>query len=126
MSPELVELLLRKQRLQLAAADQRRGCMALIEHVEAGMNTLTRLQVGLQGLGQTLRAHAPPLVLAGLVVLTWRPRGVLRWAQRGWLLYLGTRRLRSIAGAALAAAGKLRGEIRAHPAATPDQDPTPD
>ncbi len=113
MSPESVELLLRKQRLQLLAADQRRGCVGLIEKVEAGMNTVVRLQASLQGVGRTLKDHAPALALAGLVVLVWRPRGVLRWTQRGWLLYLATRRLRGIWGAALVAVGKLRGEAEA-------------
>lgn len=117
MSPESVELLLRKQRLQLAAADQRRGCLALVDDVEAGMDKLARLQTSLQGLGQSMREHAPALTLAGLAVLVWRPRGVLRWARRGWLLYLGTRRLRSVWGAALAAVGKLRGGAEARSAA---------
>jgi hypothetical protein len=110
MSPKSVALLLRKQRLQFAAAEQRRGCLAVLQEIESGMDRLTRLQTSLRNVGHSLQGHVPALALAGLALLIWRPRGALRWLQRGWLVYLGTQRWRRILDSALVLVRKLRGE----------------
>ena len=122
MSPKSVDLLLRKQRLQLAAAEQRRGCLTVLQDIEAGINRLTRLQTHLRSVRHSLQGHVPALVLAGFALLIWRPRGALRWLQRGWLVYLGTQRWRKILDSTLVLARKLRGE--AERPSPPDADAT--
>ncbi len=93
MSPEQVQLLLRKQRLQLRIAQQRAACVGLLEEVEGLLSTAQRLR----GLGARIaglvREHGSTLGAAlGAMVLLWRPRGALRWLRRGWMLWLGLRR----------------------------------
>lgn len=104
MSPESVDLLLRKQRLQLQAAQQRQACLGMLQDVESGLAKLEGLQAATQSLGKSLRRHATGLSVAGLVLLLWRPRGMLRWLRRGWLVYWGAKRLRTSLNAVLAAA----------------------
>ena len=104
MSPESVDLLLRKQRLQLQAAQQRQACIGMLQDVEAGLAKLESLQAIAQGLGKSLRRHARGLSVASLLLLLWRPRGALRWLRRGWLVYWGGKRLRTALNAVLLAA----------------------
>jgi len=55
-----------------------------------------------------LRRH-PALPVAALTALVVaRPRRVLRWARRGWFVWLGVRRLRAVLLSALAV--RLPGE----------------
>ena len=107
MSPEAVALALRKQRLQLLAAEQRKGCLELLDEVEAVAARVEGLQTRMQILGESLRRHAWVVALAGLALLVVRPRGMMRWLQRGWLVYVGTRRARKAFAAALAAVRNL-------------------
>ena len=107
MSPESVALALRKQRLQLLAAQQRKACLDVLSDVEAVGSHLQRMQARVQTLGDLLRRHAWVVALAGLALLVVRPRGMVRWLQRGWLVYLGTRRARKAFAAALAAVRNL-------------------
>ncbi len=104
MSPESVDLLLRKQRLQLQVAQQRQACIGILQNVESGFAKLESLQAVAQNLGKSLRRHAAGLSVASLLLLLWRPRGVLRWLRRGWLVYWGAKRLRTSLNAVLAVA----------------------
>lgn len=98
MSPRLVELALKKQRLQLqsailrdAFAEQARAwapAFAAADQVRAAINWLRR--------------H-PALPIALLVaLLVARPRALLRLAGRGWLVWSGFKRLRGALMTALA------------------------
>ncbi len=93
MPPEQVQLLLRKQRVQLRIAQQRVACIGLLEEAEGLLSTAQRLR----GLGarsaDVLREHGSALGIAlGALFVLWRPRGALRWLRRGWMLWLGLRR----------------------------------
>ena len=93
MPPEQVQLLLRKQRLQLRIAQQRAACIGLIEEVEGLLSTGQRLRGLGARLAELLRGHSSALGAAlGALFLLWRPRGALRWLRRGWMLWLGLRR----------------------------------
>ena len=98
MSPRLLELALKKQRLRLksailrdAFADQAGAwapAFAAADQVRAGINWLRR--------------H-PALPIAVLVaLLVARPRALLRLAGRGWLVWRGAKRLRGALMTALA------------------------
>ena len=92
MNPELVELALRKQRLQLRSADERD---ALVRHAEA----LTPVFRGVDRVvGGVLwaRDKAPILSGIGIFLLVVRPRAALRWARRGWLGWQLVRRVRTL------------------------------
>ncbi|MBS0368008.1 MAG: YqjK-like family protein [Proteobacteria bacterium] len=92
MNPELVELALRKQRLQIRCSEQRD---ALIHHAQA----FTPVLHGIDRIGDGLRwaRHNAPL-LSGLAVFTLvvRPRAAIRWARRGWLGWQLLRRVRNL------------------------------
>ncbi len=91
MDPESLNLLLRKQRLQLRIEQQRAECLAVLQEVEGVMSTAQHLQGLGRGIAALLREHAAlGAGLAGLLLL-WRPRGAWRWLRRGWLLWLGWR-----------------------------------
>ena len=98
MSPRLVELALKKQRLQLKSAILRDAfaaqasawapAFAAADQVRAGINWLRRHPV------------LPVAVLVALLVA--RPRAVLRLAGRGWIFWSGLKRLRGALMTALA------------------------
>lgn len=92
MHPEEVRLLLRRQRLQLRIAEQRAQCVALLHEVEGVADSVDQVR----GLGARvlalLREHAALGAAVAGVMLLWRPRRVLRWVRRGWLLWSGLRR----------------------------------
>lgn len=98
MNPKLVELALRKQRLQFRAEGQRVEIAAGLAAVDAVLNRVERLREGVDW----LRQHAPAVSTFALVLLVLRPRFTLRWARRGWLGWQLYRRIRS--GLASAAA----------------------
>ena len=81
MNPELVQLALRKQRLQLRSAAQRD---ALIHHAQV----FTPLFRGVDRITNGViwaRDNAPILSGIAIFLLVVRPRATLRWARRGWL-----------------------------------------
>lgn len=106
MRPESVHLLLRKQRLQWQADQQRQACIGMLHEIESSLVVLQRLRTGAHEVEDMLRRHAVGLSLAGLALIVWRPRGIQRWLRRGWLVYWGVKRLRSSFGTMLA---NLRG-----------------
>jgi len=91
MSPRQVELALKKQRLCLRSGSLRDN---LGRYATAWMplfDGADRLRDGLRW----LRRH-PLLPVAALVAaLVARPRGVLRWAGRGWFAWQSLHRLRT-------------------------------
>lgn len=100
MSPRLVELALKRQRLQLLSAAQRDAfgyhaktwapAFAAADQVRAGINWLRR------------HPALPVAVLVALLVA--RPRTLLRLAGRGWFVWQGWKRLRGALMTALAVA----------------------
>ncbi len=92
MSPELVELALRKQRLQFRAATQREDLarrLGRLQPVFTGINTL-------QDGTRWIRSHPGVLAGATTFLLVTRPRFALRWARRawsGWQLFVRLRKL---------------------------------
>lgn len=100
MSPKLVALALRKQRLQLRVEQQRAEVMAGLAVVDEVLDRVDRLRDGVAW----LRHHAPAISTFALVLLVLRPRFTLRWARRGWLGWQLYRRLRDGLDSALARA----------------------
>lgn len=90
MSPQAlqthVDLALRKQRLQLRAADQRAVALAQFERIERLLGLVDHARDVAQG----VRQEAPLLAIAALLVAIARPRLAIRIARRawvGWILY---------------------------------------
>lgn len=90
MNPQMlqthVELALRKQRLQLRAAEQRAAAVAQLERIEGLLGVVDRAR----GVAHGLRDEAPLLAMGALVLLIARPRLALRLARRvwfGWVVY---------------------------------------
>ena len=86
MSPELLELALRKQRLQIRARMQRQDMAARLGGIGDALDQVDRLRDAVSW----LRDNAPIVssIAAGLLLL--KPRGTLRWLRRalfGWQLF---------------------------------------
>ena len=92
MNPELVELALRKQRLQIRIADQR---AAMVRHAQGFAPVFRGVDKAVDGL-MWARDHAPLLSGVGLFLLAVRPRAALRWARRGWAGWQLVRRVRAL------------------------------
>ena len=90
MDPRLVDIALRKQRLQLRAAVQREDMMARLAAVETGLTRLDAVRDQLSWAKEKI-----PLLSVGLItVLLFKPRLTLRLARRAWLGWLLLRRAR--------------------------------
>lgn len=92
MKPELVELALRKQRLQARSAEQRE---ALIHHAQAFTPVFHGVDRVVNGV-LWARDNAPILSGLTLFLVVARPRAALRWARRGWLGWQLLRRARNL------------------------------
>ncbi|KAB2963133.1 YqjK-like family protein [Zoogloea sp.] len=92
MSPELVELALRKQRLQIRSAEQRD---ALVYHAQAFTPLLHGIDRVSDGV-RWARDNAPVLSGLGVFLLVVRPRATLRWARRAWVGWQLVRRVRAL------------------------------
>ena len=98
MSPGLVELALKKQRLRLKSAALRDS---FADHAGVWAPTFAAADRIQAGIGW-LRRH-PALPIAVLVaLLVARPRAILRLAGRGWFFWSGLKRMRGILANALA------------------------
>ena len=84
-----VDLALRKQRLQLRAAEQRAAAIVQLERIEGLLGVVDHARDVAHG----LRREAPLLAAGALLVLVVRPRLVLRVARRAWLGWMLYRRL---------------------------------
>ncbi len=90
MSPGLLELALKKQRLRLKSADLRSTFADQAGAWAPAFSAVDRVQAGIAW----LRRH-PALPVAALVaLLVARPRAALRLAGRSWLFWRGVQRLR--------------------------------
>ncbi|MBK6632311.1 MAG: YqjK-like family protein [Betaproteobacteria bacterium] len=98
MSSKIVELALKKQRLQLQAAAQRVRILHAIASASPafGVADKARAAVG------WAKANPEVLVATGVVLLVARPRVLFRWAKRGFFLWEGVRRLRGAVDSLLA------------------------
>lgn len=94
-----IALALRKQRLLLRSAELRGRIGSQAQPLLPLFAAADRLHGG----WVWLRRHPVVPVAALTALLVARPRGVLRWLRRGWLLWQMSARLR--AGVASAAAG---------------------
>lgn len=92
MNAKLVELALRKQRLQLRSADQRAALIRYTEGVQPVLRGVDRIADGVRW----TRDHAPILSGIGVFLLVVRPRAMLRWARRGWIGWQLVRRVRNL------------------------------
>ncbi len=90
MNQRLVELALKKQRLQIQAATQR---LQMAQQLEVFAPAFSAMQ-GLQRIGAWVRGHSPLLVVAGVVLLVARPKATFRWVRRGFVAWQLLRRTR--------------------------------
>jgi hypothetical protein len=93
MSRRAVERLLRKQRLQLRAAEQRRGWVGMLDELDALGARAAAWRGGWLNAGARLLRSKGSLLAGATALLLWRRQPALRWLQRGWLIYLGAKRL---------------------------------
>ncbi len=90
MNPRVVDLALKKQRLQLQAAAQRVRLLHAIESVTPAFGAADKARAAMRW----AKAHPEVLVGTGVALLVLRPRALFRWARRGFFLWEGLRRLR--------------------------------
>lgn len=90
MNPKVVELALKKQRLQLKAAAQRVMILQALESASPAFTAAERIRAGLRW------ARSHPEWVAGIAValIVARPRAFIRWARRGFFVWQSLRRLR--------------------------------
>lgn len=91
MTPALVELALRKQRLQLRSHAQRGVLLEGLGVVDGVLGRVDQLRDG----AHWLRTHAPAVTTFAAVLLLMRPRFTLRWLRRSWLAYQLVRRAKN-------------------------------
>lgn len=90
MTPRLLELALKKQRLQWEIAAQRQQLARYSAGLTPAFGVADRLRDG----ARWLRWH-PEAVAAGVAVLVVaRPRAVWRWARRGFFAWQAWHRVR--------------------------------
>ena len=90
MNPRLVELALRKQRLQLRAEAQRENMALRLSGIEAALDRLDAVRDNFSW----AREKIPLLSVGALAVLAFKPRLTFRLARRAWLGWVLLRRLR--------------------------------
>ena len=86
MSPELVELALHKQRLQIRAGVQREDMAGRLGAIGDALDQVDRLRDG----ANWLRDNAPIVGSLAIVLLLLKPRATVRWLRRGvvgWQIY---------------------------------------
>lgn len=90
MASRIVELALRKQRLQLQASAQRVRILHAIESVSPAFGAVDKARTAVRW----AKSHPEVIVGAGIALLVVRPRALFRWARRGLFVWEGVRRLR--------------------------------
>ena len=88
MTQKQFALALKKQRLQIRCAEQRRQ---LTDEAAVLMPLFTGAEYARSG-WLWVRQHPEVVVGTVVVVVVVRPRATLRWARRGWLLWLTVRK----------------------------------
>jgi len=89
MNPQVIEFALRKQRLQMRAAQQRADMLGRLEGVESVLNLVDAMRDSVRG----LREHAPLLSAGALLFVVLKPRLAFRLARRAWLGWMLYRRV---------------------------------
>ncbi len=92
MNPKIVELALKKQRLQLQAAAQRVMIMQALESASPAFGVAEKVRSGVRW----ARSHPEWLAGIGVALLVARPRAFFRWAKRGFFVWRSLRRLRGV------------------------------
>jgi hypothetical protein len=90
MNPKIVELALKKQRLQLQAAAQRVMIMQALESASPAFGVAEKVRSGVRW----AKSHPEWLAGIGVALLVARPRAFFRWAKRGFFVWRSLRRLR--------------------------------
>ncbi len=90
MNPKIVELALKKQRLQLQAAAQRVMIMQALESASPAFGVAEKVRTGMRW----IKSHPEWLAGIGVALLVARPRAFFRWAKRGFFVWRSLRRLR--------------------------------
>ncbi len=90
MSPALVELALRKQRLQFKSAALRQDFARQAASLAPIFGAADRVRDG----ARWLRQHPQAVVAAAVAILVARPRVVFRWLRRGFFAWQGFVRAR--------------------------------
>lgn len=109
MSPKLVELALRKQRLQLHVEMQRQDMGWRFEGLTPLLDVADRVREG----AHWAKEHAPLIGSAALLLILLKPRPVFRLAKRAWGGWRTFRRLSARAAPVIALIGRVR-EASAH------------
>lgn len=89
MTPRLVELALKKQRLQIRADQQRTEMCGHLRGIESALDLVDRARDQVRW----AREHVPLLSSVVLIVALVRPRATLRVARRAWLGWIVFRKL---------------------------------
>lgn len=90
MNPRLLELGLKKQRLQMQAATQR---LQMAQHLQ-GFAPVFAVADKVGAVVHWLGKHPQWLVGAAVVLLVARPRAAFRWLWRGFFVWRALRRTR--------------------------------
>jgi hypothetical protein len=90
MNPKIVELALKKQRLQLQVAAQRVMIMQAFESASPAFGVAEKVRSGVRW----AKSHPEWLAGIGVALLVARPRAFFRWAKRGFFVWRSLRRLR--------------------------------
>lgn len=90
MNPKIVELALKKQRLQLQAAAQRVRIMHALESAAPAFGVAEKFRSG----WRWAKDHPEWLIGIGIALLVARPRFFFRWANRSFFIWRSLRRLR--------------------------------
>ena len=98
MNPKIVELALKKQRLQLQAAAQRVYILHALESASPVFGAAEKIRAA----AHWAKAHPEWLTGIGIALLVAKPRACLRWARRGFALWRGWRSLRGTVASLLA------------------------
>lgn len=91
MNPRIVELALKRQRLQLQAAAQRVRILHFLQSAAPAFGGAEKAAAALRW----AKAHPEWLAGAGVALLVARPRAFFRWLRRGLLAWQTLRRARS-------------------------------
>jgi len=104
MSPEHLRFALRKQRLQIRAAQQRNELAAGLRRIDAVLGAVDRARDG----AGWVREKIPVFAGAALILAVAKPRFAFRVARRAWLGWVVYRKF----GPRLAPLGQLIGRLR--------------
>lgn len=83
MNAKLVEIIRRRERLLMRAATQREELADLARHLRAPAAAIDHVKSAVQ----TLKAHPVLLAFPLAVLALWRPRRIIAWGGRAWMVW---------------------------------------